>query len=162
MTLRKIVIAALLAAQIATPAAAADLNGRSAFMEDQRGAFAGLRIRARLGGDAGTQSENRLRASLTLAPTVHNRTAAATRMSMGEGIELGVSPGARPTVLLGGRPLDRLELFGEVPDQGDRANVSTVAKVAIVAGVIVVVGFVALAHIASEASCFHGGNDGDC
>ena len=152
--MRSLAIAALVAAQLAAamPAQAADLDGRGVFLEDRRGGFAGVRIRARSGGP-----DQGVRAALTLAPTVHNRIGAASRMEMGEGLELGVSPGARPTLTLAGQRLDRMSLFGEeVPE---RQNMSTVAKVAIVAGVIVVVGAVAFGHILSNASCFHGPRD---
>ncbi|HEX8643567.1 MAG TPA: hypothetical protein VF702_06595 [Allosphingosinicella sp.] len=157
--MKSLTIAALIAAQLAAaaPAYAADLDGRGAFMDDRRGGFAGVRIRARTGGpDAG------MRAALTVAPTVHSRTGATTRMSMSDGLELGISPGARPTVTLAGQRLDRMELFGRPPSD-DRSSLSTIATVAIVAGVVVVVGFLAFAHVAGEASCFHGGDDGsDC
>lgn len=156
MKMRSLTLAALVAAQLsaAGPAAAADLDGRSAFVDDRRGAFAGLRLRAQLGG-----AEPRVRAGLTLSPTSYSRTGAASRMEMGEGLEFGISPGARPTVTLAGQQLDRMSLFGEEV-RGERGNVSTVAKVAIVAGVIVVVGAVAFYHVASEASCLH--DPGDC
>jgi hypothetical protein len=124
-------------------------------MDARRGTFAGVRIRARTGGP-----EAGLRAGLTLAPTSHSRIGANSRMAIGEGLEFGVTPGARPTVTLAGQRLDRMSLLGERPD-GDRQNVSTIAKVAIVAGVVVVVGVVAFYHVMSEASCFHG-DSGDC
>ena len=156
--MKRMVIAALVAGQIfaAAPAAAADLDGRGAFVDNQRGAFVGVRLRARAGGpDSG------MRASLTLAPTVHSRTGATTRMAMNEGLDLGISPGQRPTVMLAGQQLNRMTLFGPSP-QDDRSNLSTLATVAIVAGVVVLVGAVAWGHVMSEASCIHGGDDSDC
>lgn len=157
--MKKLIISALVAGQIAIagqPAHAADLDGRSPFAEDQRGAFAGVRLRAQLGG-----SESKLRAGLALAPTTHSRRGAASRMAIGEGLELGMMASGKPVVTLADRRLDRLSLLGE-DVKGDRANMSTLAKVAIVAGVVIVVGAVAFAHVLSEASCFHGGDDGDC
>lgn len=157
MKMKSLIAAALVAAQLAAaaPAAAGEIDGRSPFMEDRRGAFAGLRLRAQLGGGG----EQRMRAGLTLSPTTHSRTGAASRMDMGDGLELGISPGARPTVTLAGQQLDRMSLFGEEVREDPR-NVSTVAKVAIVAGVVIVVGAVAFYHVASEASCLH--DPGDC
>jgi len=154
--MKKLTIAALVAAQLgaAAPARAADLDGP--FVDNRRGAFVGITLRARSGGpDSG------YRAGLTLAPTSHSRIGANSRMAIGEGLELGVSPGQRPMVTLAGQRLDRMSLFGERPE-GDRQNMSTIAKVAIVAGVVVIVGFVAFAHVVSEASCFHGGDNDDC
>lgn len=156
--MKTLTLAALIAAQLAAaaPASAADLDGRSAFMDDRRSGFAGVRIRARSGGrDSG------LRASVTVAPTVHSRVGAVSRMNMGEGLELGVSPGSRPELRLAGQRVDQMNLFGPPPPE-DRANLSTLATVAIVGGVIIVVGAVVFTHIMDEASCFHGGNDGDC
>ena len=156
--MKSLTIAALIAAQLAAaaPAHAADLDGRGAFMDDRRGGFAGVRIRARSGGQ-----DSGLRASVTLAPTVHSRVGATSRMNMGEGLELGISPGSRPELRLAGQRVDRMNLFGPPPSE-DRANLSTLATVAIVGGVIIVVGALAWGHILSEASCFHGGNDSDC
>jgi len=154
--MKKLTIAALVAAQLAAaaPAHAADLDGP--FVDNRRGAFAGIRLRARTGG-----ADGGYRAGLTLAPTSHSRTGANSRMTIGEGVELGLAPGTRPVVTLAGQRLDRMSLFGERPED-DRRNMSTIAKVAIVAGVVVVVGFVAFVHVAREASCFHGGDDDDC
>jgi hypothetical protein len=151
------VCAALPAAQIAAaPAFAAELDTRSPFAENQRGAFAGIRLRADVGA-----RETRLRGSLAIAPTTHNRRGSNSKMAMGEGLELSLAPAGKPELLLAGQRLDRMSLLGE-DVKPDRANMSTLAKVAIVAGVVVVVGFVAFAHVVSEASCFHGGDDGDC
>lgn len=152
-------ISALLAGQISIagqPAFAAELDGRSPFAEDQRGAFAGLRLRAQLGG-----SDSKLRAGLALAPTTYSRRGAASRMAIGEGLELGMMRTGKPVLTLADRRLDQISLLGE-DVEGDRANMSTLAKVAIVAGVVIVVGAVAFSHVLSEASCFHGGDDGDC
>lgn len=157
--MKKLMISALIAGQIGIagePALAADLDGRSAFAEDQRGAFAGLRLRAQLGG-----SDSKLRAGLALAPTTHSRRGAASRMAIGQGLELGMMPTGQPVLTLADRRLDRISLLGE-DVEADRANMSTLAKVAIVAGVVIVVGAVAFSHVVSEASCFHGGDDGDC
>jgi hypothetical protein len=156
--MKKLTIAAVLAAQIAgaAPATAAELDGRGAFMDRERGAFAGVRLTARTGAGAPD-----LRAALAIAPTVHSRRGAATQMMMGDGLELGISAGARPELRLAGQRLDRMSLLGEKGPR-DKANVSTVAKVAIVAGVVLVVGAVAFFHVMDEASCFHGGDDGDC
>lgn len=154
--MKKLTIAAVVAAQLATasPGRAAELDGP--FMDARRGAFAGVRIRARTGG-----AEAGVRAGLALAPTSHSRVGANSRMAIGEGLEFGVTPGARPTVTLAGQRLDQMSLFGERP-QGDRQNMSTLAKVAIVAGVVIVVGAVAFYHALGESSCLHGGDDGDC
>ena len=157
--MKSLTIAVLVAAQLAAaaPAAAAELDGRGPFLDNQRGAFAGIRLKARTGGNG-----PELRAGLAVAPTSHSRFGANTRMAIGDGLELSVSPDRpKPELRLAGQRLDEVTLFGRKP-QDDRANMSTVAKVAIVAGVIVVVGAVAFTHVMNEASCFHGGDDGDC
>jgi|GEM_PF-1793555 len=154
--MKKLAMAAIVAAQLtaAAPVQAADLDGP--FMDSRRGAFAGVTLRARSGGDG-----DGFRAAMTLAPTSHSRIGANSRMAIGEGLDFGISRGERPTLTLAGQRLDRMSLFGEQPGS-DRRNMSTLAKVAIVAGVVVVVGAVAFAHVMNEASCFHGGDDGDC
>ena len=157
--MKSLAITALVASQLmlaAQPARAADLDTRGPFADDQRGAFAGLRLKAQLGG-----GERKVRAGLALASTTHSRRGAASRMAIGEGLEFGMMRTGKPVVTLAGERLDRLSLLGE-DVKGDRANMSTLAKVAIVAGVVIVVGTVAFAHVLSEASCFHGGDDGDC
>jgi hypothetical protein len=165
--MRKILIAGLVAAgQIlpaAQPAAAAELDGRSYFVDNQRGAFAGLRLRADLGG-----GKSDVRTSLTVASTAHSRRGADSRMAMGDGLELSFSPHkARPELMLAGRRLDQMNLWARPAEE--KKDLSTLATVAIVAGVVLVVGAVAFVHIANEASCFdgganfHGGGDsGDC
>src|SRR5687767_14711201 len=84
-----VVIAALLGGQAmitAQPAVAADLTEART---QQMGAFAGLRMRMPLDG---TVQQRRIRAGLTLAPTMHSRSAdGALRMRMGEGLELGLA-----------------------------------------------------------------------
>ena len=152
------VSAVLSATPLCTGAAyAAELDARSPSSENQRGAFAGLRLRAETGG-----RETKLRAGLALAPTAHTRRGANSKMAIGEGMELGFGSGMKPELTLAGQRVDRMSLLGEKSPQ-DRANISTVAKVAIVASVVVVVGAIAWTHVVREASCFHGGgSDGDC
>jgi hypothetical protein len=165
--MRKMPIAAVVAAaQIlpaASPAQAAELDGRSYFVDNQRGGFAGLRLRASLGG-----GERDVRASLAVASTAHSRRGADSRMAIGDGLELSLSPHkAKPEITLAGRRLDRMELFGR--PENDRKDLSTLATIGIVAGVVLIVGAVAFVHVVNEASCFngganfHGGGDpGDC
>lgn len=147
----------------ATQAQAAELDGRSPFVDNQRGAFAGVRVRASLGG-----GESDVRTSLTVAPTSHSRRGADSRMAMGDGLELSFSPRkAKPELLLAGRRVDEMNLWGR--PAGDRKDLSTLATVAVVAGVVLILGTVAFVHVANEATCFqggtrfHGGGDpGDC
>jgi hypothetical protein len=164
--MRKLLIAGLVAGQIAAaaqPAMAAELDGRSPFVDNQRGAFAGVRLRASLGG-----KESDVRTSLTVAATAHSRRGADSRMMMGDGLELSFSPHkAKPELMLAGRRLDQMDLWGRPAD--DKKDLSTLATVAIVAGVVLVVGTVAFVHVVNEASCFNGGanfhgggSDGDC
>ena len=122
-------IAALLAA--AQPAVGAEL---AESRTQQMGAFAGVRVRMPLDGDA---RQRQLRAGLTVAPTLHTRTAdGATRLRIGEGVELGIT-GREPVRLsVAGTPVNRLVQSGTGPD-GQRLGVSTVGWIAIGAGVVV-------------------------
>lgn len=135
--MKRFAIASLLAAQAATvaqPVMAADLVERETPM---MGAFAGARIRMALGDRA----HQRLRAGLTLAPTMHARGSdGAVRTRFGEGLELGVAPRRPLELSLAGTRLDR---FGVAPGGtgpgGRRAGVSTLGWVAIGVGATVLV-----------------------
>ncbi|HYD36563.1 MAG TPA: hypothetical protein VEA60_03055 [Allosphingosinicella sp.] len=161
--MRMVIAAALCMSLAATPVQAAELDGRSPFVDNQRGAFAGVRLQAQLGG-----ARSDMRASLMVAATAHSRRGADSRMAMGDGLELSFSPEkSKPELMLAGRRLDQMNLWGRPAD--DRKDLSTLATVAIVAGVVLVVGTIAFVHVANEASCFQGGNnfhgggdDGDC
>ena len=155
--MNKILIAALMSAIMVatTPVKAGEIDGRGPFLDNERGAFAGVRLSAELGG-----ADRQLRGGLTLAPTSHSRRGTASRKAMGEGLEISVSPnGAKPVVTLAGERLDRMNLFGRPPKE--QANLSTLATIAIVAGVVVIVGGAVFFHMLGEASCVHG-DGGDC
>ena len=126
-------IAALLAAQIlaaAQPAYAAELTEHRT---QQMGAFAGVRVRMPLDGDA---RQRQLRAGLAVAPTLQSRTAGGeTRTRIGEGIELGINGDDRVRLSLAGTPVSRLAQ-GEAGPEGRRAGVSTLGWIAIGAGVL--------------------------
>ncbi|HEX8239971.1 MAG TPA: hypothetical protein VF574_09560 [Allosphingosinicella sp.] len=165
--MKRLLITVLVAAAQVLPAAtaaqAAELDGRSYFVDNQRGAFAGLRLRASLGG-----REKDVRASLAVASTAHSRRGADSRTAIGDGLELSFSPRkAKPDLTLAGRRLDQMNLLGRPED--DKKDLSTLATIGIVAGVVLIASAVAFVHVANEASCFnggtkfHGGGDpGDC
>ena len=149
--MRLVIAAALCLTSVATSAQAAELDGRSPFVDNQRGAFAGVRLRADLGG-----KERDVRASLTVAATAHSRRGADSRMAIGDGLELSFSPTkAKPELMLAGRRLDQMNLWARPAEE--KKDLSTLATVAIVAGVVLVVGAVAFVHVVNEASCFSGG-----
>ncbi|MFN3388047.1 MAG: hypothetical protein ACK40O_03890 [Allosphingosinicella sp.] len=149
--MKKIAAIAMAAGLLTQPALAADFHAGKAFADGERGAFAGLRLRAEFGGPRTV-----LRGSLAVAPTTHDRRGANSRMTMGEGLELRLSPGSKAELTLAGQRFDRMSLVGEPVD---RQNVSTVAKVAIAAGVVIIVGGLVFGHLVSNASCFHGERD---
>ena len=133
--MKKLTMAALVAAQLAAaaqPALAAELNdGRT----QQMGAFGGVRLRVALDGRVG---ERRIRAGLALAPTMHSRDLNGNvRMRMGEGVELGLNGDDRVRLSLGGTPVSRI-VHGPAGPDGRRVGVSTLGWVAIGAGVVLV------------------------
>ncbi len=133
--MKKLTIAALLAAQLLTasqPALAAHLTDAEA---QRMGAFAGLRVRLPLDGAADARQ---IRAGLTLAPTLQSQSRSGEiRTRFGEGLELGIA-GDRPIRLsLAGTPVSQLAQ-GPAGPEGQRAGVSTVAWVAIGVGVVAV------------------------
>lgn len=132
--MKKLMIFALLGGQALAAAQPAFAAALTETRTQRPGAFAGLRLRVPLDGDA---RQRQVRAGLTVAPTLHSRTAdGETRLRIGEGVELGVT-GREPVRLsLGGTPVNRLAQGGRGPD-GQRLGVSTVGWIAIGAGVVV-------------------------
>jgi hypothetical protein len=134
--MKKFALLGFVAAQImAQPAAAAALEETATV---ERGTFAGARIRLSLGGG---QADRKIRAGLTLAPTLRSQTISGeTRMRFGEGVELGFA-GDRPLALsLAGRPVARLQPGGTRSEDDGRLGVSTMGYVAIGVGVAALVG----------------------
>lgn len=131
--MKKILIAALLGAQLAAPAAAADLIEDVRSEGTRTGSFAGARLRISLDG----APRERVRAGLTLAPTTHSLRGGAARMRIGEGLEYGLTDRRGPALSLAGRPVGELAQGPRGPD-GSRQNVSTLGWVAIGAGVVLV------------------------
>lgn len=147
--MKSLIIAALVAAQIAVaaqPAVAAELNREAGNMPNQVSAFAGARLRVPLGGrDAKPQ------AGLALTSTL--RSGATGEIRFARGAELGFSGNETKLRLsLAGTPVSQLAQGGQGP-QGRKQGVSTIGWVAIG------VGFVALVLVALVAAC---SADNDC
>jgi hypothetical protein len=138
---------AAMALSTAQPVMAAEL----AFVQDQRpGAFGGLRLRLPLDGP---RRQRRLRAGVTIAPTMHFRNAdGASRQRFGEGLELGLAGGEPVRLSLGGVPVSRLAQGPAGPD-GARMGVSTLGWVAIGVGAAIVIVVAAGALCASDSDC---------
>jgi hypothetical protein len=135
--MKSFVIAGLVAAQILTvaqPVLAADLAERET---PQMGAFAGVRLRMPLGDRA----RQRLRAGLTIAPTMHVRDSdGASRTRFGEGFELGFASNRPLELSFASTRLDRLGVApGAASPDGPRAGVSTLGWVAIGLGATLLV-----------------------
>ena len=113
---------------------AAELIAREA---PQIGAFAGARLRIPLGNSA----RQRLRAGLTIAPTMNARGMdGASRTRFGDGFELGIARGQRLELSLAGTRIDRIGIApGGTRPGGPRAGVSTLGWVAIGVGATVLV-----------------------
>jgi hypothetical protein len=133
--MKKMTIAALLAAQLMTsaqPALAADLTDTQA---QRMGAFAGFRVRVPLDGAADTRAA---RAGITLAPTLQSQSRSGeVRTRFGEGLELGTTGDHPVRLTFVGTPVSRLAQGPAGPD-GQRAGVSTIAWVAIGVGVVAI------------------------
>lgn len=132
--MKKILIAALIAAQVASPAAAAELVRDSSAQERRMGAFAGASLRVSLDGAA----RERVRGGLSVAPTMHDVRADGTaRLRVGEGLELGLSDRRGPALSFAGQPVSAIVQGARGPD-GDRRNISTLGWVGIGVGVVLV------------------------
>ena len=132
-TLAGVLIAQMIVAS--QPAAAAGLEDTATV---RSGTFAGARMRISLGGGP---EDGKLRAGLTLAPTLRSQTLSGeTRLRFGEGVELGFA-GERPlTLSLSGRPVSRVLPGGNRSEDERRLGVSTAGYVAIGVGVAALVG----------------------
>jgi hypothetical protein len=131
--MKKLMIALLVAGQIATPAMAADLVDAGVPGATRSGGFAGARLRVSLD----PQPRERFSAGLTVAPTRHDLSGdGSARMRIGEGLEFGMSE-RRPLGLnFAGQPVR--DLVRPAGPNGNRRNVSPVAWVAIGVGVVAV------------------------
>lgn len=144
-TMRKFLIASLIAANLATPGTAAGLLTDRSTSGQEAGAFAGARVRLSLGSNR----RSPVLAGIVVAPTL--RTERADRSStlrFGEGIELGVNAGA-PSLSLAGRPLSRDEAHRT---SRQRAGISTLGWVAIGTGVVLVAGALLFLDAMGDAS----------
>ena len=135
--MKRLMIASLLTAQLLTaaqPALAADLVERDT---PHMGAFAGARIRLPLGDHA----RQRVRAGLTIAPTMRVRDSDGVgRTRFGEGLELGFTRNRPLELSFAGTRVDRIGIApgGRTPN-GPRAGVSTLGWIAIGVGATIVV-----------------------
>jgi hypothetical protein len=145
-TVKKLTIAALVASQALAagqPALGADFTIER---EVRAGTFAGFSLRVPLGGNPG---ERRLRAGLTVAPTVHSRTGdGAMRMRLGEGLEFGYRSGRPISFSIAGRDLGPRRLAAAQDNDRRHHGLSTGEILLIAGGVIVVTaGVVAVVFI---------------
>jgi opacity protein-like surface antigen len=134
--MKRLIIAALLAVQVPSTAAAraAVSISHQSTGSTRFGSFAGARLRIPLDHSART----RFRAGLTLAPTTHSVGADGTAaLRIGKGLEYGFSDRDALQLSLGGRPVSAITKTGRQPG-GERLNVSTAGWVAIGVGVVVV------------------------
>jgi hypothetical protein len=147
--MRKLLIAAVLAAQIAVsarPAFGAELSRDNAGTSTQVSAFAGARLRVPLGG-----GREKPRAGLALTSTLRN--GAGGELRFAKGAELGFSGRNSGIKLsLAGTPVAQMAQGGRGPE-GRKQGVSTLGWVGIG------VGFVALVLVALVAAC---SADDDC
>ena len=132
--MRRLIIASLVVAQLATPAVAADLVTERNVVAQEAGAFAGARLRVPLRGT----SSGPARAGFVMAPTLRTeRSDLSSALRFGEGVELGLTRRGAASLSLAGRPLtgDEARRAG-----GPRAGISTLGWVAIGTGVVLVAG----------------------
>jgi hypothetical protein len=146
---RAVTVAALIYVQVigATPAVAANPIESGPAYSQRMGAFAGARLRVRLG----RMQRERIRAGLTLAPLREDRSSSgASRFRMGEGLEFGISDQRGPALSFGGRSVREL-----VPTQGPngaRRNLSPVAWAGIGVGVAAIAFLAWYIHAGEEAT----------
>ena len=138
------IIAAITAAQLVAsgPAAAAELVDDSRSVRQERGAFAGARIRLPFG------ARQKVDAGLTLASAQRNASGA---VKLSEGVELGVAGGRKLRLSAGGRPADVVSK--------PKAGVSTTGWVGIGVGTLAVILGIAYLVFQDAVDC---SEDPDC
>ena len=129
--MKRFVTVAVIATQLAVPAAAAPLDA-SQGADSRMGAFFGARLRISL--DA--QPRERIHAGVGVAPTLRmTGIDGARRSRIGEGLELGLSESGASGLAFAGQPISQLVEQGQGP-QSQRRNVSTAGAIAIGVGVV--------------------------
>jgi len=146
--MRKSLIAALIAGQAFTPAAASRLGPQAVPGAQEAGLFAGARVRLPLGGQERPQ---RLSAGFVAAPMLMIDRADGSRGSrIGEGLAFGAPGSARPGLSLAGRSI----VPGSPSPTGQRAGVSTIGWIAIGVGALAVI-VVAGLFTCQETNCLN-------
>lgn len=144
--MKKLLIAALVASQIATPALA---QNYSPVRETETGTFSGVRVRVPFGGTA----REPVRAGLAFAPVARTEHLdGRVRTRIGEGLEFGFNGRGPAQFSLAGTPVNRL-VGGRTGPDGRRHGISTLGWIAIGVGGTVVILFAAAAICISDSDC---------
>ena len=133
--MKAMTMTALIAGQLMASASPALAGSFPPAESHQAGAFGGVRVRLPLDG---ARSERRVRAGVTLAPTLHSQSVEGgvqRQLRIGEGLELGVTGRDQVRLSLAGRDVRQL---GAQEGDEDGGGVPTWALIA--GGVVVVAG----------------------
>jgi hypothetical protein len=144
--MKKLLIAALVAGQIATPAVA---QNYSPVRDAEIGTFGGLRVRIPFGGSA----REPVSAGLAFAPisrTEHLDGRVRTRI--GEGLEFGFNGRGPAQFSLARTPINQF-VRGHAGPEGRRQGISTLGWIAIGVGGTIVILFAAAAICLSDSYC---------
>jgi hypothetical protein len=145
--MKRLTIGAFVAAQLlgaAQPAFAADFADSR---EIRGGAFGGLQLRIPLGGPP---RQHRVRAGLTLAPTLQSRAQTGeVRTRIGEGLEFGYRSGRPVSFSVAGRDLRSRRLGAAQDNRDDHHHGLSTGEILLIAGGVIVVtaGVVAVVFI---------------
>ena len=145
-----IIASLLLTSLVSQPALGAGTGDQHSAARQDAGAFAGARLRIRLGGnDAG-----HVRAGLAFAPMTRTETIGGrAHVRYGEGVEFGFNGSSYARFSLGGQPLDRFALLPGTGVDKRRANgISTLGGVGIGAAVVVLAGVAAFVVLSNRCT----------
>ena len=147
--MKKLLIAALVAGQVAGAASPAFAQGVSPLRDTETGTFGGLRLRIPFGGAA----REPVRAGLAFAPVTRiGYQDGQVRTRIGEGLEFGIV-GRQPLQFsLAGTPVNRL-VQGRTGPDGRKLGVSTIGWIAIGVGATLVILVSATALCMSDSDC---------
>ena len=144
--MKKLLIAALAASQIATPALA---QNYSPVRDTETGTFSGVRLRVPFGGSA----REPVRAGFTFAPIARTEQMdGRVRTRIGEGLEFGLNGRGPAQFSLAGTPVSRL-IQGRAGPDGRKQGVSTLGWIAIGVGATAIIVVAAAAICISDSDC---------
>lgn len=145
-----VIASLMLTSLVSEPALAAGQSDQYSSARQDAGAFAGARLRIRLGGN----KAGHVRAGLAFAPMTRTETVGGrAHVRYGEGVEFGFNGTSRAGFSVGGQPIERFALLpGTGVDKRGTKGLSTAGAVGIGAAVVVLAGVAAFVVLSNRCT----------